>query len=265
MNKRDIKDSMDYIKPDSFMKARLKTKIDAHAHIRASTPRKLAWSTVAACMAVIAFGIGFGINMHSTDIDTVKLSTNQANMGTQNKNANDYTPDTTERTIYSQSEIEEDLGYTLPVVQADPNNNSVAVSTPFTAPVITGTRLIVQGKDISEGNHPHFYKVKNYVELPFMAILSELADTEIIWLSETKAQVIIDGISYTLNLDNQCTFVKDGTTENIFTPSPYVGDAPYYKVVDGELIIDNTTLAGLINYLGHVMVVDYDAKTVTIV
>ena len=66
-------------------------------------------------------------------------------------------------------------------------------------------------------------------------------------------------------VDNQCTFVKDGTQENIFTPSPSVGDAPYYKVVDGELIIDNTTLSGLINYLGHVMVVDYDAKTVTIV
>ncbi len=265
MNKKDIKDSMNSIKSDDFMKTRIKAAVDSHSNSRTAISRRLTLGTVTACAVIIALGVGFGINMHSADNTAVKISTNQANMDTQNHNANDFIPGTTDRTIYSQDEIEEDLGYSIPEVQIDPNNDSAAVSNPFIPPESTNARLIVLDKDISEGNHLHFFRTKNYVELPFMAILNELADVEIKWLSDTKATVIIDGTSYTLNIDNQCTLVKDGTTENIFTPSPYVGDAPYYRVVGDELIIDNTTFAGLINYLGHVMIIDYDAKTVTIV
>lgn len=265
MNKKDIKASIDSIAPDSHLKTRIKAKVESGKGCGIFAQKRLALSTVAACAAIVALGVGLGTNMNFAISNDVNLSTNHANADNENLDATDFVPATTERIIYSQEEIEEDLGYTIPNVQADPNDSSIAVSNPFTPPVITDTKLIVLGKDISDGNHPHFFKTKNYVELPFAAILNELADTEITWISDTKAAVVIDGVSYTLNIDNQCTFVKDGTQENIFTPSPYVGDAPYYKVVDGELIIDNTTLSGLINYLGHVMVVDYDAKTVTIV
>lgn len=265
MNKKDIKNSIDCIKPDDFMKTRLKAVVNGHSDKNTSARRKLAVTTIAAGVALLALGIGTVTCMNTSDNNMIALSSNHASVEKEKLDATDYIPATTDRIIYSQDEIEEDLGYTIPDVQADPNDSSVAVSTPFTPPVITDTRLIVLGKDISEGNHPHFYRAKNYVELPFTAIINELADVDIIWISDTKAAVLINGISYTLNIDNQCTLTKDGTTENIFTPSPYVGDAPYYKMVDGELIIDNTTLAGLINHLGHVMFIDYDAKTVTIV
>lgn len=265
MNKKDIKNSIDSIKPDDFMKTRIKATIDSKPNKIPSSKRKLAISTIAASVALLALGVGVGTCMHMSDNNIINLSTNYANAEKEKYDATDYTPGTTERTIYSQDEIEADLGYTISDVQTDPNNSSLAVSDVFTPPVITDTRLIVMGKDISEGNHIHFFRTKNYVELPFTAIINELADTNIIWISDTMAKIIIDDTSYTLNIDNQCTLVKDGTSENIFTPSPYVGDAPYYKMVDGELIIDNTTLAGLINHLGNVMLIDYDTKTVTIV
>ena len=265
MNKKDIKNSIECIKTDDFMKTRLKAAVDASSHRSTTTRRRSSINTIAASVALLALGVGVGTCMHMSDNNVINLSTNHANAENERYDATDYAPEATERTIYSQDEIEADLGYTIPDVQADPNNSSVAVSETFTPPVITDTRLIVMGKDISEGNHIHFFRTKNYVELPFTAIISELADVDIIWISDTMAKILIDDTSYTLNIDDQCSLVKDGTAENIFTPSPYVGDAPFYKMVDGELIIDNTTLAGFINHLGHVMIIDYDTKTVTIV
>lgn len=265
MNRKDIKDSMNSIKTDDYMKTRIKASVDSRAGRRYGTQHRLAVGTVVACTVIVAVGVGFGINMCSSERNDIRLSTKQANVETGNENANDFTPHTTDRIIYSKEDIEEELGYTLPEIKPDPDNSSAAVSYPFIPPETTDTRLIVLGKNISEGNQPRFFRTKNYVELPLFAILKELADTEIIWINDTSATVVIDGESYSLNIDNQCTLIKEGSTENIFTPSPYAGDAPYYKKVGDELIVDNTTFAGLINSLGHVMVIDYDTKTVTIV
>lgn len=263
MNKKDIKSSIDSIAPDKYMKTRLKARVEAHGDRSIYVSRRLAISTVAACVAVIAVGIGFGLNMTATENDTVKLSTNYADAQNENQNAEDFTPTTTERVYLTPEELEEELGYSQEII-VHPENNMAAVSKPYTPQESSDGKLIVNGKDISSDVYFNFYKIKNYVELPFTAILNEIADTQIIWISDTEADVIINGVKYHLNINNQCTLTEDGKDENIFTPSPYVGDAPYYRMVDDELMIDNTTFAGLINKLGYVIFIDYNTQTITI-
>lgn len=263
MNKKDIRASIDSIATDSHLKTRLKAKVESYNGRGSVAKKRLALSTVAACAAVVALGVGFGLNMTATENDSVKLSTNYADAQNTNQNAEDFTPTTTERAYLTPEELEEEIRNSQEVI-VHPENNMAAVSQPYSPQESSDGKLIVNGNDISPSVYFNFCKAKNYVELPFMAVLNEIADVQITWISDTQADLIINGIEYHLNINNQCTLTEEGTDENIFTPSPYVGDAPYYRMVDNELIIDNTTFAGLINKLGYVIFIDYDTETITI-
>ncbi len=264
MNKNDIKKSIDSINPDPHLKTRLKAKTapkPLHPNYK-----RLVLTASAICCVLVALGVGtaLSINEKTDGNHLAGLSTNHAPNSEHRQNADDYVPETTERVTLSPEELDKELDMSREI-QVHPENNQVAVSVPFSTEVNTLKKLIVNGKDISEGNYFEFYKIKNYVEIPFIPILKEIADAEIVWSSDTSAKVTINGTRYNLDIDNCCVLTEEGKTENLFTPSPDVGDAPVYKIVDGQLILDDTTFSGIINGLGYSVIIDYDAETVTIV
>ncbi len=264
MNKNDIKKSIDSINPDPHLKTRLKAKTTTktlHGNYK-----KLILTTSAICCVLVALGAGIALSVNEkTDSDHLaELSTNHASDSEFRQNADDYVPESTERVTLSPEELEKELDMSRKI-QVHPENNQVAVSVPFSSEVNSDKKLIVNGKDISMGNYFEFYKIKNYVEIPFMPVLKEIADAEIIWSSDTTAKVIINGTRYNLDIDNRCVLTEEGKTENLFTPSPDIGDAPVYRFVDDQFILDDTTFSGIINALGYSVIIDYDAEVITIV
>lgn len=261
MNKNDIKNSINAITPDPHLKTRLKA--NSQPTQQQKITKKLVASTMVICCVLAALAVGIGFSLAENNNQLAELPANHANNSYSKQNANDYIPETTQQVTLSPEELAEELSRNQEII-VHPENNQVAVSTPFSAESNTDKKLIVKGKDISDNNYFQFYKAKNYVELPFMAVLNEIADAEIVWTDDTAATLTVNGTEYNLNVNNKCVLTEKGKSENLFTPSSAIGDAPVYRFVDNQLIIDDSTIAGFLNSLGYSIVIDYDAQTINI-
>lgn len=114
---------------------------------------------------------------------------------------------------------------------------------PTAEPVDNDVRLIVKGKDITEGNHVKVVFVEDLntqrIELPFVAIMKALG-AEVTWKDEYTAEMRYNGEEYTLD-SNKHLFCKKGDEHNLLIPAPGTING-YYKAVSYELIIQDAFL-----------------------
>ena len=117
---------------------------------------------------------------------------------------------------------------------------------------VDGT-LIVNGIDITEGNYVKVNEGHNNSKLPLTAILTAL-DIDWKWESDTLLRIDLKGEDMVLDLDHP---QFDWTV-----PPGTLGGVRW--VIDGEVIVDGTSLKLLLRNLDIIMTTDYDTNTVLI-
>ena len=101
-------------------------------------------------------------------------------------------------------------------------------------------RLIVNGKDITEGNYVDIVVDETgkflYTEMPFVAVMEELG-AEFEWTSDTTANMMFDGKTYILDIAN-FTLLLDGV--NNLYPAP--GTNWHARTIGREMLINDSVL-----------------------
>lgn len=119
------------------------------------------------------------------------------------------------------------------------------------------SRLIVNGKDITDGNYVRINKTSGYAELPVIAVFKALGyDAEMQYDQNTDSYAVIveDNTEF---LNTQC---------NDFGFPPGVGDTDYVRrIMDNEIVIDSDAI-DTVMYWGYSteIDIDYDSNTVYI-
>ena len=124
-------------------------------------------------------------------------------------------------------------------------------------------KLLVKGKDITADNYVKLNYEYRYAELPLTAILKE-SGASVKWQDKSTAQITFGGKDYHLDA-TKGTMTEVGGTVNILSVAPGSEHGTFYKVVDGEFIIDSDSAKLLIiNIMQLKMTVDFDKKIVNI-
>lgn len=86
---------------------------------------------------------------------------------------------------------------------------------------------------------------------------------EVTWQTKTTAKVTYGSDNYILDTEN-CTFIKEGTNNNLITIAP--GAIRYYEIVGNEFFLDDLTTKYAINWmhLNAKINIDYNNKVVSI-
>lgn len=256
MNKNDFKDGLNRITPDPYFESRLEAKVNSCC-AKGKRQKKLSFSTAVLCGLVVALSVSVGIGLshfsenqieadrstyhspESASVDAFQASSDTLNTLNTKKESNDKSGN--------------GVAYSVPTIEINVHTNQV---------------FSVNGKDIAPENYVKFYKTKNYVLLPFTAVLEEFgAVTK--WENETEAVISLNGTNYTLDTE-KCRLTAVGKTANYlevnFYGSKVPDDIPMYKTVNGEFVVDNYTLQSALNSLGFdcTVTVDYDTETATI-
>lgn len=254
MNKKDLKKSLENVKPDEFLETRLSAKAhSAQTPKRKAVPR-LTVSTAAICALVLVLSVSVGIGLKSATNNTTKVSL-----------THNYAPETaTVEGSLKPSDVAENISsktngkgdyvqYSMPPIETQVHYHQV---------------LLVKGKDIAPDNYVKFFENKNYAELPLTAILEEFGATTT-WQSETEAIITLNGKNYILDAE-KCTLKEENSTVNILTPlfAPGiagVADIPMYRTYGDDFIVDNYTLQGALKNLDLYYTVKVDYKTETVI
>ena len=257
MNKKDLKNSLNQIKPDPYLETRLNAKIQANSAQSKSRSKKLTLSTAVLCAAIIVLSVSAGIGLQNIPHDTTNVSL-----------SNNYAPETASvdvsqpssdlvEILNSQKESENTSGnyvaYSVPTIETNYYHKQI---------------LLVNGKDIAPEYYVNFDAIKNYTLLPFTAILEELGAT-VKWQTDTTAVITLNGVKYNLDAE-KCTLKEDGTEHNLLVAleneEALPIDIPMFKTYNGEFILDNYTTQGALKALGfnHKVTVNYDKETATI-
>ncbi len=125
--------------------------------------------------------------------------------------------------------------------------------------------LIINGKDITNGNYVRINHAKHYAEIPFTTVIQELG-AKVEWKDDSKAVVKYDGRKYILNT-NEGTLVEkwDKHKLNQIMPAGGQQHKVVCKVVDNELIVDsNSSRYFIFVVMGANMKVDYNKNAVNI-
>ena len=124
-------------------------------------------------------------------------------------------------------------------------------------------RLIVNGQDITERVYVNLNVKERYAELPLIAVVTALG-ADVQWQSETKATITFEGKMYFLDIPAKTLFDEDMNI-SLLQLAPGSGHGEYYKILDGELIVDSDTMLYLISYrMGAMIRYDFEEKIVTI-
>ncbi len=266
MNKNDIKKSLESITPDPHLKTRIKANLETRSSVYGS--KKFIRTAGAACCALVALALGIGFtSLKNTTNETVQLYEKHASGTVTASDGESYIPTQTERYSLTPEEeeiIQSEIGYWEP--DTSPDDPNALLSNPNPPTRNENITLIVNGKDISNTAYVDFSPIKKYAEIALMPVLKELCDdADMIWTSDSTAQITANGKKYILDTDPyNFTLKLNGEGENLLTPSPGVADGTIYRIVDGEFIIDHHSIGGLLNEMGYVIVVDYENRTINI-
>lgn len=127
-------------------------------------------------------------------------------------------------------------------------------------------KLIVNGQDITEGTYLEVHKNYHYTLLPLTAVLEALG-AEVKWNSETTADIVYNSREYVLDLEKVSLVEKDDEYGwEIIGPVP--DGRLRYKIVDGELLLDDVTFESSVMQMGmNTMIyvdVDYENHSILI-
>lgn len=250
MNKKQIKSSLNQIKPDPHFETRLTAKVNSSEAFNPKHNTALKYATGIACSLILILSLSIGIGL-ATNSPEASLTLNYAS----------ETASVDSSKI--PSEVAEDLN-----TRTETKDICVQYSVP--APetnVHYHQKLFVNGKDIAPDNYVKFYEIKNYAFVPFTAILKEYGAT-VKWTSESDAIITLNGKNYILDAE-KCTLKEENGTENLLIPYFAPGtesekDAPLYTRYKDDFIVDNYTLQGALKELGFSYTVDVNYKTETI-
>lgn len=254
MNKKDLKESLNHIKPDEYLQTRLAAKAEStEAKAKRSIP-KLTISTAAICGLVLVLSASLGISLKSFSKNTTEISlTQHYAYETASQKEVDAPSEVMENLNSESSEKENYVQYSVPPIETQVHYHQV---------------LLVNGKDIAPDNYVKFEEIKNYAELPLTAILEEFgATTE--WQSDTEAIITLNGKKYILDAE-KCILKEENSDVNILTPlyapgTTGVADIPMYRTYGDDFIVDNYTLQGALAYLGFNYTVNVDYKNETVI
>ena len=128
--------------------------------------------------------------------------------------------------------------------------------------MISSGTLIVEGKDITAGNHVILNRENDYAELPFIAI-SKALGVQVDWISDREVIMDFDDTKYILN-PLEKTLYEEGDSFNMILLPPGEFHKTYYELCDKEVIIDNVYMFRFIRVIGAMMDIDYDNSVVNI-
>ena len=122
--------------------------------------------------------------------------------------------------------------------------------------------LIVNGVDITEGNHVEFHR--DHAALSLLPVLRALG-ADVRWLDNEAASIVFNEIEYVLNVTEMSLF-RDGYDafyDNILVPP--IGASGRFEILEGEPIVDaQYTMWQIARALGVEMHVDSEQLVVTI-
>lgn len=119
-------------------------------------------------------------------------------------------------------------------------------------------KLIVDDKNITEGNKVIFHKLPDYTLLPFTAVLETLG-AEIEWTDEETAEVLFNGKNYIfVKKELSLIDIQDEYGINLMDPLP--GGILRTEISDDELLLDSTTFRWIIKEMGMDVLIDVDYK-----
>ena len=252
MNKNQIKQALNEIKPDPHFETRLIAKVTTSEAVTPTRTYSLKYLTAIACSLILVLSLSIGIGLKNSSPEA-SLTHNYAN----------------ESASVDASKIPSQVAEELSS-SSETKDNRVQVSVP--APetnVHHHQRLFVNGKDIAPDNYVKFYEIKNYAFAPLTAILEEYGAT-VKWVSEADATITLNGKNYILDAE-KCTLREENGSENLLVPyfapgTEVIKDCPLYTRYKDDFIVDNYTLQGALNKLGfnYTIYVDYKTETITI-
>lgn len=125
-------------------------------------------------------------------------------------------------------------------------------------------RLIVNGKDITEGHHVMAVMKgeKSYFELPLLTILTELGAT-VEWQTQTKANIYFSDSTYILEAD-KASFKKKGQTFDMIHHLGGTKNSAYFYLTKNDFILSSERMGHMLSEFGVYMIGDFDELTVTI-
>ena len=98
--------------------------------------------------------------------------------------------------------------------------------------------LIVNGVDITEGNHVRFHPHHDYFSLPLIVVLHTLG-VDVQWIDDERISMTYDGVTTILNAKTN-DLTRPGTREGILWPP--LGVHMMLRIIDGEVIVDSNVL-----------------------
>lgn len=118
---------------------------------------------------------------------------------------------------------------------------------------VSNCTLLVNGKDITSGNYVKINYQHQNTELPLLAILEELG-ADIQWKDANTVM-----IKY-----KETTFDIDTANEDFGLPIPPGTTKAIRQIVNNEILIDGTSVQGLLNIMGAKIEIDYNSSVVSI-
>ena len=121
-------------------------------------------------------------------------------------------------------------------------------------------RLIVKGKDITDGNYVKLYY--NYANLPLIAVMKELG-AKVERQSKTTLAITYGNKHYILDTTS-CSLdeIKANGTES--TAIPPVGGGGGSQVIGNELVVDDNMMWIYVKFMGAKMNIDYKQGVINI-
>lgn len=113
-------------------------------------------------------------------------------------------------------------------------------------------RLIVKGKDITEGNYVRIIEEHQMAEIPLTAVMKELG-AEVEWKGK-KVTITHNGYQR----------VIDTTQQAFGMPRPPCSAYCCRKMIDGEVVIDSVSAGGMIRWMGAQISINVDEKIIEI-
>ena len=124
-------------------------------------------------------------------------------------------------------------------------------------------KLIVNGKDITNGNHIKINYEYLYAELPFTAVVTALG-AKVEWSSKTIATITFGGKDFILDTA-KVSFTEVGGGPNAFIIPPGTAHGIHSQIIGDEFVIDSDSARGLIvNMMGAKIDIDYERAIVKI-
>ena len=241
MKKNDIKNTLNEIKPTTYLETRLEAKVKVFEPAPTKS-KKLAVSTFAMCALVLTLGLFAGTKLIKTETPSVEktsatIETHQAQMNTE--------------------KVKESVDSNKSILESHPNEFFQ-----YTEEFNTdGIKLVVLGEDITNGNYIKFHSEPNYVDLPLEAIFEKLGG-KFTWINNVTASLEINGKDYNYSAEHANMNLR-GTNQYIdFRSDKYIKTE--HRKINGKYIIDNESLEMLLEHFGYEITVDFDNKTIEI-